>query len=141
MIEKTIGVTNGVFDILHPGHVNLFREIKKECGYLVVFINSDSSARLFKRETINNVQSRSEVLLSIKYIDKLFVFDEETPETIFNNVLWKYKNSGYRIILYKGSEYKTGKIVTSKYIDKIKLVKNNGMSTTKIIERIVNGCL
>ena len=99
-IKKSIGFTNGCFDILHAGHVELFRKAKKQCDFLIVALNSDKSVRLIKGKNrpINNIKNRIKVIKSVRYIDKVIVFHEKDPLTIIK----KIKPD----IIFKGSDYK-----------------------------------
>lgn len=78
-----IWFTNGCFDIIHPGHIHTFREAKKYCDILIVAINSDTSPywKTKPGRPIHNQTHRALILDSIKYIDYIIFFDEETPIT------------------------------------------------------------
>ena len=133
--KNLIGFTNGCFDILHAGHVELFRKAKKQCDFLIVALNSDKSVRLIKGKNrpINNIKNRIKVIKSIKYIDKVIVFNDKDPLKIIK----KIKPD----IIFKGSDYKIKNIVgynfqirKKKKVKVIQLVKN--LSTTKIISKL-----
>lgn len=135
-IKKSIGFTNGCFDILHAGHVELFRKAKKQCDFLIVALNSDKSVRLIKGKNrpINNIKNRIKVIKSVRYIDKVIVFHEKDPLTIIK----KIKPD----IIFKGSDYKIKNIVgydfqikRKKKVKVIKLLKN--LSTTKLISKLI----
>ena len=134
--KKLIGFTNGCFDILHAGHVELFRKAKKQCDFLIVALNSDKSVRLIKGKNrpINNIKNRIKVIKSVRYIDKVIVFNDKDPLTIIK----KIKPD----IIFKGSDYKIKNIVgydfqikRKKKIKVIKLLKN--LSTTKLISKLI----
>jgi rfaE bifunctional protein nucleotidyltransferase chain/domain len=76
--------TNGVFDILHVGHIRLLRFAKEQGDVLVVGINSDRSTAALKGPTrpFNNEQDRREALLAIKYVDDVIIFREQTPHVL-----------------------------------------------------------
>ena len=76
-----IGFTNWCFDIIHPGHIYTFKEAKKHCDILIVAINSDSSPYWKTKpwRPIHDQQHRAIILDSMKYIDYVTFFDEETP--------------------------------------------------------------
>ena len=82
--RKKVGFTNGCFDILHLGHLYLFKKAKEKCDYLIVGLNSDISIRKLKGENrpINDQITRYEILKSIKYIDEVLIFDEENTYKI-----------------------------------------------------------
>lgn len=80
--SKSLVLTNGVFDILHAGHVSLLEQARSLGDQLIVAINSDDSVRrLGKGPTrpINNAEDRARVLAAIRWVDAVVVFDEDTP--------------------------------------------------------------
>jgi len=79
--DKTIfGVTNGVFDLLHPGHVSLLEQAAKKCGFLAVLLNSDESAERVKQAPMQSYDLRAAALAAIPCVDAIIKFDEDTPE-------------------------------------------------------------
>lgn len=76
-----IGFTNGVFDILHPGHVRVLDEARSRCDRLVVAINSDASVRRLKgpERPVNPEQARAQVLSGLAAVDGVVIFGEDTP--------------------------------------------------------------
>ena len=80
--------TNGVFDILHPGHIKLFKFAKSLGGKLIVGLNSDRTARLLKGSgrPINNELDRKNILNSIKEIDEVIIFDDVETKEIINKI-------------------------------------------------------
>jgi D-beta-D-heptose 7-phosphate kinase/D-beta-D-heptose 1-phosphate adenosyltransferase len=76
-----IGFTNGVFDILHPGHVRVLEDARSRCDRLVVAINSDASVKRLKGPTrpVNPEQARAQVLCGLAAVDGVVVFEEDTP--------------------------------------------------------------
>jgi len=129
--------TNGCFDLLHIGHVELLKYAKTLGSYLVVGLNSDSSIKKIKGDTrpINDQNTRKIILESLRYVDKVIIFDEDTPLQLIK----KIKPN----IIVKGGDYKKEDVVGYEF-EKIGLlevkifnyVANN--STTEIIERISN---
>ena len=80
-LDKTIfGVTNGVFDLLHPGHVSLLEQAAKDCGFLAVLLNSDDSAERVKRKPMQDYALRAASLAALPMVDAIVKFDEDTPE-------------------------------------------------------------
>ena len=77
----TFVFTNGCFDLIHPGHVTLLREARKQGHFLMVAINSDRSVRGLKGEgrPVQNEADRAEVLAAMRDVDGVVVFEEETP--------------------------------------------------------------
>jgi len=117
---QTIVFTNGVFDVLHPGHVRYLRDARALGDLLIVGVNSD----------------RSEVLAALKSVDAVVVFDEDTPHAIITaiqpDVLVKGADWGEHAIVGRDVvEARGGKVV------RIELA--TGYSTTAIVERIRAG--
>ncbi|MBT5637018.1 MAG: adenylyltransferase/cytidyltransferase family protein [Candidatus Peribacter sp.] len=100
---KTV-FTNGCFDVLHRGHIELLRHCKS-LGYVVVGLNSDSSIRRLKGENrpFNNQKDRKFLLESCKYVDEVILFSEDTPLNLINQVKPD--------ILVKGGDYKKEDVV------------------------------
>ena len=133
---RKIVFTNGVFDILHKGHVDYLNKSKALGDVLVVGVNSDSSVRRIKgsKRPIVPQSDRAWVLSNLKSVDYVCIFDEDTPyETIkllqpdflVKGADWKIEDVIGRDIV----EGRGGKVVTIKYID--------GKSTTNIINKIL----
>jgi D-beta-D-heptose 7-phosphate kinase/D-beta-D-heptose 1-phosphate adenosyltransferase len=102
---KTIVFTNGCFDLIHRGHIYLFREAKKLGSILVVAINSDESIRKLKgnRYPVNDQDDRAHIVSSIKEVDFVTIFDEETPETLLEAI--------QPDIIVKGGNYRIDEII------------------------------
>ncbi|MEO6907362.1 MAG: D-glycero-beta-D-manno-heptose 1-phosphate adenylyltransferase [Abditibacteriaceae bacterium] len=85
---KTLVFTNGCFDLLHVGHVDLLERAKALGDVLIVGLNSDESVRRLKGDSrpINNVQARAKVLLALRAVDAVVVFEEDTPIEILEIV-------------------------------------------------------
>lgn len=127
--------TNGVFDIIHRGHVEYLIDAKSHGDVLIVGVNSDSSVKRIKGDNrpVNNETDRAIVLLNLKPVDYVVIFEEDTPynliKTIQPNVLvkggdWKVKDIvGSDIVLDRG-----GQVFSLKFID--------NYSTTSIIKKI-----
>jgi D-beta-D-heptose 7-phosphate kinase/D-beta-D-heptose 1-phosphate adenosyltransferase len=131
--NKKIVFTNGCFDLLHIGHIYLFKKAKHLGDVLVVAINSDKSLKHIKgnNRPITKDIYRAKILVSLIYIDYVIIFNEYTPK----NILKKIKPD----ILIKGDEYKTSNIIGKEYAKKIyrlNMIKN--ISTTKIIKSIID---
>lgn len=84
----TIVFTNGVFDIIHSGHVKLLQYARELGDRLIVGINSDWSTRRLKGITrpIFNEQQRKEILLGIRWVDEVRIFAEDTPERLIQEI-------------------------------------------------------
>ena len=84
---QIIVFTNGVFDVLHPGHVRYLREARALGDLLIVGVNSDRSARALGKapdRPINPDSERAEVLAALKSVDAVVVFDQDTPHAIIS---------------------------------------------------------
>lgn len=132
--NKKIVFTNGVFDILHEGHIKLLQEAKVQGDYLIVGLNSDSSVKKLKGDDrpIKNEDERKLILEATKYVDKVIIFNELTVD----NCLKQIKPDVY----VKGGDYKIENLPEKKslkYVEKVvfvDLVKNK--STTNIVKKI-----
>jgi D-beta-D-heptose 7-phosphate kinase/D-beta-D-heptose 1-phosphate adenosyltransferase len=85
---KKIVFTNGCFDLLHVGHVDLLERAKTLGDVLIVGLNSDESVRRLKGDSrpINNLQARAKVLLALQSVDAVVIFEEDTPIEILEIV-------------------------------------------------------
>ena len=124
--------TNGCFDIIHRGHLELLKFCKSLGSTVVVGINSDASIKKLKGETrpINNQEDRVFMLESLRYVDKVIVFEEETPY----NLIKKIKPD----TIVKGSDYKKEEVVGFDLCEVVIFEKIDGYSTTKKIQDISN---
>ena len=134
---KKVVFTNGCFDIIHVGHIRLLKEASKLGDVLIIGLNSDDSVRKIKgpARPINSLSDRAEVLSSIRYVDYIIAFEEETPRRLISLLLPD--------VLVKGGDYRKDEIVGADVVEAeggkvvtIPLVE--GKSTTKLIERIRN---
>ena len=75
---KKVGFTCGAFDLVHPGHIRMFKECKLVCNYLIVGVQTDPSIdRPVKNKPIQTLEERIEMLKAIKYIDELIIYTTE----------------------------------------------------------------
>lgn len=121
--------TNGCYDILHIGHIRLFQHAKSLGDKLIVGIDSDARVKFLKGNSrpINNQNDRKEMLKSIKYIDKVYIFND--PEEM-NNILLE-ENIDTIIV---GSEYKDQKVNGSDIVKNVSYFSRiDGYSTSLII--------
>lgn len=132
--NKTIVMTNGCFDIIHPGHLHLFKQAKTLGEFLIVAINDDKSVRRLKGKSrpINDLKSRVKILEAIKHVDAVVVFKEDTPEKIIRIISPD--------ILVKGGDYNMDQVIGAKYVTskggKVKIIKFlKGHSSTSIINK------
>jgi len=131
---KRIVFTNGVFDILHPGHLRYLQAARAHGDLLIVGLNSDASVRRYKGPTrpVNPEHERAEVLLALSCVDAVSIFDEDTPANIIRAV--------QPDILVKGADWAPDKIVGRDTVEarggKVVLEPvETGYSTTSLIER------
>ncbi len=131
---KTVVFTNGVFDILHAGHVDYLEKARTLGDYLVVALNTDETVRRLKGETrpVNTLEDRLRVISALRCVDCAVPFGEQTPEEIISLIKPD--------IHVKGGDYTEdslpeAKIVRS-YGGRVVIMPTlEGRSTTSIIER------
>jgi D-beta-D-heptose 7-phosphate kinase/D-beta-D-heptose 1-phosphate adenosyltransferase len=130
-----VGFTNGVFDLLHPGHVALLRQARAACDRLVVGLNNDESTRRLKGagRPVNNEIARATVLGSLTDVDQVVLFEEDTPYDLIRVIRPN--------LLVKGSNFKREDIVGADLVQgwggKIILADLvDGQSTSGVISRI-----
>ncbi|MCX7875364.1 MAG: D-glycero-beta-D-manno-heptose 1-phosphate adenylyltransferase [Melioribacteraceae bacterium] len=134
--NKKVVFTNGVFDILHAGHVDYLIKAKDLGDILIVAINSDSSVKKIKGELRPVVpqNERAFIISQLKAVDYVTIFDEETPLNVIKVLLPD--------ILVKGADWSKDKIVGSDIVEnnggKVETIKFvNNTSTTNIIKTIL----
>jgi len=133
---KRIVFTNGVFDILHPGHVRYLRDARALGEMLIVGINSDRSVRALAKapnRPVNGEAERAEVLGALGSVDAVVIFDEDTPHAIISAL--------QPDVLVKGADWGENAIVGRDVVEArggrvVRIALAEGYSTTKIIERI-----
>jgi D-beta-D-heptose 7-phosphate kinase/D-beta-D-heptose 1-phosphate adenosyltransferase len=129
-----VGFTNGCFDLLHPGHVELLRQARGACDRLVVALNTDASVKRLKGESrpVQNEHARAIVMAAIKSVDLVTFFDDDTPMRLIELL------RPSRLI--KGADYTEATVVGADFVKsyggKIALVNiQAGHSTTSMISR------
>ena len=132
---RSIVFTNGVFDILHPGHIFSLSQAAKEADFLIVGLNSDDSVKRLKgqQRPINHQDSRALLLASLLMVDVVVIFEEDTPLQLINTIKPD--------VLVKGGDYTIEQIVGAKEVIEQggRVVINplvDGYSTTAIIETL-----
>lgn len=122
--------TNGCFDILHVGHMELLKFCKSLGDYVIVGLNSDLSVKGLKgdKRPINNEHDRKKMLESIKYVDEVIIFNQTTPYELIKKIS--------PAIIVKGGDYKKEEVVGSDISDVVIFNYLNGYSTSKIIKNI-----
>jgi len=129
-LNQKIVFTNGVFDILHKGHLCLLREARSLGNKLIVGINSDKSVQRIKGPTrpINNTESRVAQLEVLPWVDEVVVFDSDTPYDLIKTIKPD--------LIVKGGDYTTEQVVGHDLAPVHIVDTVSGYSTTKIIEEI-----
>ena len=132
---QRIVFTNGVFDLLHPGHLRYLQAARRHGDLLIVGLNSDASVRRNKgpERPINPEAERAEVLAALDCVDAVSIFDDDTPADIIHRV--------QPDILVKGADWPADQIVGRDTVEarggKVILEPvERGYSTTAIVKRI-----
>ena len=127
--------TNGVFDILHPGHLRYLRQARALGDVLIVGLNGDASVRRNKgpERPINPQDERAEILSALECVDAVVIFDEDTPAEIIRAV--------QPDVLVKGADWAADAIVGRDTVEArggrvVRIAVEPGFSTTGILERI-----
>ena len=127
--------TNGVFDLLHPGHVRYLQEARALGDALVVAINSDRSVRTIKgpERPVNSESERAEVLLALACVDAVVIFDEDTPHEVISHI--------QPDVLVKGADWGPGEIVGRDVVEArggrvVRIALAPGFSTTDLIGKV-----
>lgn len=133
--DKTIVLTNGCFDLLHPGHLQYLSEARALGDILIIGLNSDQSVQSIKglSRPINNQQFRASMLLGLKSVDAVVIFEEDTPINLISTIKPSIHVKGGDYIAEELPEYQTviandGQIKILSFLD--------GYSTSEIIEKI-----
>jgi D-glycero-beta-D-manno-heptose 1-phosphate adenylyltransferase len=127
--------TNGVFDLLHPGHLRYLQAARAEGDALIVAVNSDRSVRANKGPTrpITPEGERAEILASLACVDAVVIFDEETPAEIIQAI--------QPDVLVKGADWAADAIVGRDTVEArggkvVRVAVEEGWSTTSIVKKI-----
>ena len=129
--------TNGCFDLLHKGHLDLLSNAAGFGDKLFVGLNSDKSVKKLKGDSrpIQNEKNRAQKLLELKYVNHVIIFEDLTPQKLIHAISPD--------VLVKGGDYKKSEIVGAKHVISsggvVKIVPlTPGFSTTSIIEKSSN---
>ncbi|WP_395664765.1 D-glycero-beta-D-manno-heptose-7-phosphate kinase [Methylocella sp.] len=132
--KLTVGVANGCFDLLHPGHVSLIRQAAAACDRLIMALNSDASVRRLKGPTrpIQDEEARAAVMGAIKGVSAVVLFDEDTPYELIQAL--------QPDVLVKGADYSEDQVVGGDVVrargGRIVLADlSPGQSTTKLVKK------
>ena len=131
----TVVFTNGVFDLLHPGHIRYLQDARALGEALIVAVNSDRSVRANKgpERPINLEQERAELLLALGCVDAVTIFDEETPHAVISHI--------QPDILVKGADWGPDNIIGRDVVEArggrvVRVDLAPGYSTTELIRRV-----
>jgi rfaE bifunctional protein nucleotidyltransferase chain/domain len=137
---REVVFTNGVFDLLHPGHVRYLQDARRQGDALVVAVNSDRSVRAIKgpERPLNPEHERAEVLAGLACVDAVVVFDEDTPEQVIGRL--------QPDVLVKGADWAADAIVGRDIVEArggrvVRIALAEGYSTSAIIKKIRNADL
>jgi D-glycero-beta-D-manno-heptose 1-phosphate adenylyltransferase len=127
--------TNGVFDLLHPGHVRYLRQARTLGDALVVGVNTDRSVRVIKGESrpVTPESERAEILAALACVDVVVLFDEETPYELIRRL--------QPDVLVKGADWSEASMIGRDIVEArggqvVRVPFEAGYSTTSIIEKI-----
>lgn len=133
-MEKIV-FTNGCFDIIHAGHIDLLTRARSLGTKLIVGINSDESVRAIKgaERPFTSQDERRAILEGLKAVDEVRVFDENTPENLIKEIKPQ--------VLVKGGDWRTNEIIGADYVlenggEVFSLPLKDGFSSSKIVEKI-----
>jgi rfaE bifunctional protein nucleotidyltransferase chain/domain len=128
--------TNGVFDLVHPGHVELLEAARHEGSALIVGLNSDASARRLDKGTgrpVMDESARARVLAAFSAVDCIVLFDEDTPLSLIQALSPD--------VLVKGADYSRERIVGAEWVEShggrvVRVPLVPGHSTSALVERL-----
>ena len=130
----TVGIANGCFDLLHPGHVSLIRQAAEHCDRLIVALNADSSVKRLKGPSrpVQSEEARAAVMGAIKGVAATVIFAEDTPLELITAL--------QPDVLVKGEDYREDQVVGADVVKarggRVVLASlSAGQSTSRLIER------
>lgn len=128
----TIAFTNGIFDLLHQGHIYSLEAAARTADRLVVGVNSDSSARMMNKGSdrpVRNEGDRAASIAAMEVVDLVVIFDEATPYELLADLKPD--------VLAKGDDYKMEEVVGREFAGRVELIKRlEGFSTSSLVEKI-----
>ena len=133
--QQTVVFTNGVFDILHAGHVMYLEKARQLGTVLVVGVNADESVRRLKGPSrpVNTLEDRMTVLSALRCVDYVVPFSEDTPQRVISELI--------PAVLVKGGDYTRETVVGAEVVEQnggrvVIIPLLEGRSTTNIINRV-----
>jgi D-beta-D-heptose 7-phosphate kinase/D-beta-D-heptose 1-phosphate adenosyltransferase len=134
-VHGTVVFTNGVFDLLHPGHIEVLDMARREGAALIVGLNSDASVKRLKGPSrpVRSTAERALVLAGLEAVDVVVVFEEDTPLALVQQL--------QPDVIVKGGDYSPdaiagGDVVTARGGRVVVVPLVRGQSTTSIIEKL-----
>ena len=135
-VRGPVVFTNGVFDLLHPGHVELLEAARSEGAALVVGVNTDASVRRLGKGTGRPVvgqEARARLLAGLAAVDCVVLFDEDTPQSLVEALAPD--------VLVKGADYARDAIVGADWVEArggrvVRVPLRPGFSTSALVERL-----
>ena len=132
---RTVVFTNGVFDLIHPGHVRYLREARSLGDALIVGVNADESVRRNKgeRRPVTREDERAELIAALACVDAVTVFEEDTPAEVIRAI--------QPDVLVKGADWAADQIVGRDAVEArggkvVRIAVEEGYSTTALLRRI-----
>ncbi|TBR17647.1 D-glycero-beta-D-manno-heptose 1-phosphate adenylyltransferase [bacterium] len=130
--RRRVVFTNGVFDILHAGHVSILERSRALGDFLIVGVNSDASVRRLGKgpeRPINALKDRMRVLAGLACVDAVTSFGEDTPERLLSGLKPD--------VLVKGADYKAHEVAGRQHAGKVVLLSLvKGRSTTSVVKKL-----
>lgn len=130
--RRRVVFTNGVFDILHAGHVSILERARALGDFLIVAVNSDASVRRLGKgpeRPINPLKDRMRVLAGLACVDAVVPFGEDTPERLLSRLRPD--------VLVKGGDYRPGQVAGRRHAGRLVLLSLvKGRSTTAVVKKL-----
>jgi D-beta-D-heptose 7-phosphate kinase/D-beta-D-heptose 1-phosphate adenosyltransferase len=133
---ESIVFTNGCFDLLHSGHIQLFKFCRSQGKLVVLGLNSDASIRRLKGPSrpVNSLETRLDILMAIQYIDYIVVFEEDTPYEILQQLRPD--------CMVKGGDYTGKEVIGAEFAKNVVLFDYiEGVSSSATIQKILGDSL
>ena len=136
-MKKIIGFTAGAFDMFHVGHLNLIKNAKARCDYLIVGVNTDELIASYKnKQAVVPLKERMEIVEAIRYVDEVMAVDSLDKETIWNQK--KYD------VVFIGDDWKgslrwneTEQVMKQHGVEVIYLPYTTGTTSTLLREKLI----